>query len=201
MKLPVPYYKSKKDTDCGPLALKMALEYLGEKHPFQEIAKEEKQTETGLVWAAGIARASKRMGFRTKIISNNNFNPNDNDIDYYDRYSNNKGKIILREIQREIKRMGVEIEEKDISLNELLKYVSKDSIAIVLVNWFIISGQPGFTGHFLTIVGYDNKNVYFHNPGMAEAMDYLRINKDIFLKSWESKGTDKEAIVIFRKSN
>ena len=55
MKLKVPFYKSKKDTDCGPLALRMALAYLGERHTFQKLAREERQIDTGLVWSVGIA--------------------------------------------------------------------------------------------------------------------------------------------------
>lgn len=71
MKLKVPFYRSKKDADCGPLALKMALAYLGENHPFNKIAKLEKQLSTGLVWSAGIALAAKKLGFPVKFISTN----------------------------------------------------------------------------------------------------------------------------------
>ncbi len=198
MKLKVPFYKSIKDTDCGPLALRMALAYFGENHTFEDISKQERQLETGLVWSVGIARASKIFGFKTKLVSTNNFS-HEEDIDYYKQYSNDSGKIVLKELSDEIKKIGVEIEERNISLEELLKHVSRNSIPILLVNWFVIANRPGFSGHFLLITGYDKENIYVHNPGIANARAHLSIKKEIFVRAWESKGTDKDAIVIFRK--
>ncbi len=199
MKIKVPFYKSEKDTDCGPLALRMALAYLGEEHTFKEISEEERQIDTGLVWSIGIARAAKKLGFKTKFISTTNFNPEEDDIEYYKKYSHDKAKIILKELSDEIKEMQIEVQEKNMSLKKLLNYVSKDSIPIALVNWFVIAGKDGFSGHFLTITGYDDENVYVHNPGIVSPMAYLPIKRDLFLKAWESKGTDKDTIVIYRK--
>ena len=39
MKLNVPYIKSKTDIDCGQLALKMVLEYFGEKKEVDELTE------------------------------------------------------------------------------------------------------------------------------------------------------------------
>ncbi|MBS3072647.1 peptidase C39 family protein [Candidatus Pacearchaeota archaeon] len=199
MKIKVPFYKSKKDTDCGLLALKMALAYLGEKYICQKIAKEIRQLDTGLVWSVGVARASKMLGFPTKFISTTNFSHEESDIDYYKKYSDDRGKIILKELFEEIKKIGVEVQERDMPIDELLSYVSENSIPIVLVNWYVISGKEGFSGHFLPISGYDEENIYVHNPGLASAMPYLPIKRNVFLKAWESKGTDKDTIIIYRK--
>jgi len=199
MKLSVPFYKSKKDTDCGPLALRMALTYLGESHTFKKISQEERQIDTGLVWSVGIARASRILGFPTKFISTTNFSHEESDINYYKKYSHDKAKIILKELSEEVKKIGVEIQEKNMPLKELLSYVSENSIPIVLVNWYVIAGKDGFSGHFLSVTGYDRENVYVHNPGIASAMPYLPIKRDVFLRAWESKGTDKDTVVISRK--
>lgn len=198
MKLKVPFYKSKKDTDCGPLALKMVLDYFGGKYSFKKIAKEERQIDTGLVWSVGIARASRILGFKTKLISTTNFSHEEDDIDYYKKYAHDKAKIVLKELSDEIKKIGVEIQEKDIDLKELLNYVSESSVPIVLINWFVLVGKSGFSGHFLPITGYDDENVYVHNPGLSDAQAYMAIKKNLFVKSWESKGTDKDTIIISR---
>ncbi len=199
MQIPVPFYKSSKDTDCGPLALQMSLEFLGEKHSFEEIAEKERQIDTGIVWSAGIARASRLLGFPTTFISTSNFSHEENDIDYYQKYAHDRAKIILRELHDEIKKMDITIRERDMSLGELLSYVSKDSIPIVLVNWYVLADREGFSGHFLPITGYDEEHIYVHNPGLASAMPYLPIKKEIFVRAWESKGTDKDTIIIYRK--
>ena len=39
MKLGVPFLKAKKDTDCGPLAVKMVIGYFGKEFLFDEILK------------------------------------------------------------------------------------------------------------------------------------------------------------------
>ncbi len=196
MKIDVPYYASKKDTDCGPLALKMALEYLGEDHSFEEIAEKERQLDSGMVWSGGIARAAKKFGFPVKLISISNFSHEENDIEFYKKYADNKAMIVLKELSEEL---GDTVEEKDMSIEELLKFVSEDSVPIVLVNWYVIAEKEGFNGHFLPVVGYDEENIYVHNPGLARAQAYLPIKRDLFVKAWESKGTDKDTIVIFRK--
>jgi len=199
MKISVPFYKSKIDTDCGPLALIMALAHLGERHTFKEISEKERQIDTGLVWSVGIARASKVLGFPTKFVSTTNFSHEESDIDYYKKYSHDKAKIVLKELSEEIKKIGVEVQERNMTLKELLSYVSENSIPIVLVNWYVIAGKDGFSGHFLSVSGYDEENVYVHNPGLASAMPHLPIKRDVFLRAWESKGTDKDTVIIYRK--
>jgi hypothetical protein len=199
MKINVPFYKSKKDTDCGPLALKMAAEYLGKKASFDKISKLERQLDSGLVWSAGIARAAKKLGFGVKFISTSNFS-HEEGIDYYKKYANDKGKMILEELKKEIKELGVEIIEKDMDLNELLSYVGEKSIPIVLINWYIIVEKDGFSGHFASVTGYDDDYVYVHNPGLAQAQAYLKISREKFTKAWESKGTDKDTVIIYSKT-
>lgn len=199
MKLNVPFYKSQTNTDCGPLALKMTLEYLGKKLSFEEISKKERQLDSGLVWSAGIARAAKIFGFPAKIISMTNFNQETDDIEYYKKYSNDKCKIVLKELLEEVRKIGVEVQERDMPLKELLDYVSENSIPIVLINWKIVAGKKGFSGHFLPITGYDEENVYVHNPGLASPMAHFPIKRELFVKAWESKGTDKDVIIIYKK--
>ena len=197
MLLPVPFHKSLKDTDCGPLALKMVLEYFGKKLPIEQIAKEEKQLETGLVWTLGILRAAHKLGFRAKLISTTNFSHTE-DIDYYKKYANDKGMLVLKELEKEAKQLNLDVEEKNMPLNELLGYVTENSVPIVLINWFVVAGKEGFSGHFVPLVGFDEENVYVHNPGIASAQPYLKVKRAKFVQAWESKGTDKDCVVVFK---
>ena len=76
---------SEKNTDCGPVVLKMVLEYFGENHSIEEISRLEKRLESGLVWSSGIALASKKLGFPVRFASITNFIPED--IEYYINYN------------------------------------------------------------------------------------------------------------------
>ncbi|MFP4645638.1 MAG: peptidase C39 family protein [Candidatus Woesearchaeota archaeon] len=198
MKLDVPYHASKKDTDCGPLALKMVLEFFGEQHEFAELSHLERQLDTGLVWSAGIARAAIKLGFTSTFITKT-VQESIPDNEYYDTYALDDARAILQQLTFEIKKAGVEIRQLDLSLAELLGSVSEDSIPIVLVNWNVIRGKKGFSGHFLPITGYDEQQVYVHNPGLDMAASHLPIDKVLFLKAWETKGTDKDVVIIYRK--
>ena len=199
IKINVPFYKSKKEADCGPLALKMILKYFGENHSFEELSELEKALDSGMVWSLGIARAAKKLGFPVKFISDKNFNFEEDEIDFYKKYADNKAMLILKKLKKDAKKLGIKIQKKNIPIEELLTYVSKNSIPIVLINWYVISGKRGFNGHFLPITGYDNKKIYVHNPGLASAQSYLPIKRELFLKAWESKGTNKDTIIIYRK--
>jgi hypothetical protein len=53
MKLDVPFYFSKTDSDCGPVALKMALEYLGSLISWKSLKMEERALECSMVWSSG----------------------------------------------------------------------------------------------------------------------------------------------------
>lgn len=106
----------------------------------------------------------------------------------------------MKEICKEIKNLDVKIQKRNIFLKELLNYVSQDSIPIVLVNWYLIRGKKGFSGHFIAITGYDKENIYSHNSSIADAMPYFPIKRKTFLKAGESKGTDKDTVVIYRKN-
>ncbi len=197
MMINVPFYRSEKDIDCGPIALKMALEYLGEEHSMEEISILEKRLKSGLVWSTGIALASEKLGFPARFISISNFIPED--IEYYKKYADDKSKLILKEIQDELKNLGAKMEERNIALSELLNYVSENSVPIVLLDWHVISGKEGYQGHYVPVTGYDDENVYVHNPGIANAMAFMPIKREVFLKAWEAKGTDKDTIIIYKK--
>lgn len=199
MKLPVPFIQAKTDLDCGPLALQMVLAYFGKNYSIHEIAKAQKQLDTGLVWSAGIARAAKVLGFHVRFISSTNFDHQVDQIDYYKHYSHDKGMLTVKELHDELKQLQIPNEERNMSLKELLDMVTENSIPIVLVNWYVLARKEGFSGHFLPITGYDEEFVYVHNPGMASPQAHLPIKRERFKEAWESKGTDKDTVIVFRK--
>jgi hypothetical protein len=197
MKLKVPFYKLTKQNDCGPVVLKMVLDYFKNSISLEKISKLEKQLDSGMVWTLGIAVAAKKAGHKVKFFSISNFA--NEEVDFYKKYANDKAKLTLEELKLEAKKEEVVFEEKDIPLEELLRYVTKDSIPIVLLNWYVIAGLRGFHGHFLPITGYDKQNVYVHNPGIAQAQAHLSIKRELFKKAWEAEGTDKDTVIVYRK--
>ena len=196
MKLNIPFKKSIKDTECGPRALQMVLKYFGKNYSINKLSKLTKQLPSGLTWTQGIAVAAKKLGFNVKIFSKSNFLHEEKRINYYNKLSKDEGIKVLKELIRESKRLKIPTEEKNLSINQLKKLITPNSIPIALINWFVLSKRKGYSGHFLTLSGYDRENIYVHNPGIANAQEFLPIKNRLFKKAWESPGTDKDLIVI-----
>ena len=54
-------------------------------------------------------------------------------------------------------------------------------------------------GHFVPIVGYDEKNIYVHNQGLTNPTENLSIPRELFEQARKAKGTDEDIIFIYRK--
>jgi len=194
MKLNIPFYKSEKDIECAQRCLQMVLKYFKEKHSIKELSKLTKQLPTGMTWTAGIARASKILGFNTKIISKTNFSHSENEIEYYKKHA--KEMDTLHALIKENKQLNIPSLEKNLSINQLTKLLTKNSIPIILINWNTLAKKENYQGHFVVFSGYDDENIYIHNPGITKAQAFMPIKKELFKKAWESKGTDKDIILI-----
>ncbi|GBE20112.1 MAG TPA: hypothetical protein ENG87_00185 [Candidatus Pacearchaeota archaeon] len=202
MKLKVPFYKQKNKNDCGPTALQMVLEYLGEPHSREELMNLVYSDKSGVTWTLGLARAATNLGFKTEFYTIClDFNPENYKLDYYkkeaDGVSSVKGK--LKRLKIESHNLGVQMGERSLTLEELLSKISKDCIPIILLDWSKIKGTDDFIGHFVVIVGYDNKNVYVHNQEFHNPGAFISIDRELFDEARKSNGTDEDIVYIHRK--
>lgn len=198
MKLEVPFFRSETDADCGPLALKMVLAFFGRDVSFEEIARRERRLDSGMVWSLGIAVAARERGYKVEFYSSENFSLDDG-IDFYEKYADDRARLVLEGLKREAGRLG--ILKGDLSFDVLLEKVTAGSVPIVLINWFVLAGKDGFSGHFVPVTGYDEEFVYIHNPGLASPMAHMPVRRELFKRAWESKGTDKDCIIAFRSAS
>ena len=132
MKIDVPFHKSEHDNEWGQRALQMVLDYFGEKHSFKELYDLQRALEHGMVWSLGITLASKELGFDVRFFSEENFNEED-ELDFYKKYADDKAMLLLKELKDKVLKMGVKLEEGKMSLDELLNFVTKDSVPIAIV--------------------------------------------------------------------
>ncbi len=200
MKLNVPFYVQGHN-ECGPVSLQMVLEFLGNKQD-KDILKKNLQSESsGTTWTLDLARISAKLGFKTEFYSKSlGFNPENFNLEFYKKETDgaDQAKQKLVKLQHDCLKLGVSLHEKTLSLNEVLSKINESSTAIVLLNWRIIKNQEGFTGHFLPIVGYDDKNVFVHDSGPNNATPYFAIERSLFDKARKSKGTDEDIVFINR---
>ncbi len=203
MKLEIPFFKQTSPLNCGPIALKMVLAYLGKDEEVNVL-----EARTGIKEGKGIstiqiATAAASSGFKTYFYSKYIlFNEENLKHEFYQKY-NDMDLEQSRGWVEDAKSVGVNIQERTQSLEELLGFVKKDSVPIILLDWNIVKArkEKGYQGHFVPIVGYDEQNVYVHNHGLSGTQKFLSIPKHIFDEARKAEGTDEDIIVVYRNKS
>lgn len=196
-KFNVPYYEQNKKYMCGCANLRMAAAYLGRKRSYPQIKRLVRTLNSGMVLAEGIAVGGYELGlgvrYYGKDLSLNTKLP------YIKKGLGKDGLTVIKELKEKIKAYNIEVKKKNISLKNLLGYLTKNSLPIVLVNSNVLDRKPGHNGHYLTIVGHDKKTIYVHNSGTRWPFPYWPIKKTLFEEAWSSRHADKKTIILYKK--
>jgi len=198
MKLKVPFYEQTTEQNCGPVALKMVLEFLGERFSVEELEKAANTKEKEAVFTIQLAIAAKRPGFNVDFYSKNlKLNEENLNLEFYKKNTSLVSKDINKFL-REAEKLGVKLHERAVNREEITSFISKDSVPIIILDWSIITEKPekGFVGHFVPIVGYNKDSFYVHNHGFINPKPFLQIKKETFEKARKSLGTDEDILVI-----
>jgi len=199
MKLNVPFYKQTTEMNCGPLALKMALDYLGKNLSIEELEKQTELKRGKALPTIKLALVAKQLGFRTKFFTKNfENNPENLKMDFYKKYWDMNGEESQR-IFQEAEKAGIELHEKTLSLENIINNIREDRIIIILLDWNVIAKKQGYQGHFVPVVGYDEENIYIHNQGFDSPQAFMPIKRQTFDKARKAKGTDEDLLIIYRK--
>lgn len=200
MKLDVPFYKQTTGLNCGPVALKMVLGYLGEDFSIEELEEKTGIKEGKATSTLNLAKAAVDLGFKIKLISISVLPVQENlTSEFHKKFLEDSYIEKVNKLFTYLKEKNVEMVEKSIDLKELLSYVSEDSIPVVLLDWNVIFPRyNGYNGHFVPVVGYDDENVIIHNHGLKDTKEFMEIKKELFDKARKSKGTDEDVLIIYR---
>ena len=134
--------------------------------------------------------------YNTPLLSSS-FDSDQSGLEDLESWTGTEEKI--NRLMAECLELGVKLEEKSLTSEEVLSKLSQDCVAIVLLDWSKVKGEGSFQGHFLPIVGYDDEYVYLHQPGPKDAMPNFKIEKKLFDEARISKGTDEDIVFIYRK--
>lgn len=202
MKLQVPFYKQENKNDCGPTALQMVLEFLGEKHKREELMDLVDSERSGATWTPGLAVAAAELGFKAEFYTKSaGANPENFKLEFYKKETDGlaSGEQKLARIRKRGKELGVKMEETTLDLNEILSKISENCVPIVLLDWGKIVGKDSYHGHFVPIVGYDEESVFVHNQGTTNPQEFFSIKKELFDEARKAVGTDEDIAFIYRK--
>lgn len=138
------------------------------------------------------------------------FNEDNAHLDYYqwhggsDTFSASESEALVRRARK----AGAVCTERALSLSELLGILSAERLAIVLLDWNVVTGGDrdgyGYLGHFVVVVGFDAEAVFVHNPGILLRARLLagprqRIARDVFDRARTAPGTDQDVLLLSAK--
>ena len=201
IRLDIPFYLQTTKLNCGPITLKMVLEFLGEEHSLEELESLAGIKEGKAVSTIRLAIAARKLGFKvdfySKIIG---LNPENLKLDFYKNLSD-LDKKELETLNQEAKSLGVNIFQKALFLDSIIENIEEDRAMIVLLDWNKIKGKEGFQGHFVPIVGFDKENILVHNHGFLNPSSFLSLTKNQFEQARKAKGTDEDLLIIYKKTD
>jgi len=202
MKLNVPLFAQTSLLNCGPTALRMVLAYFDKDYGLDLLSKLVRIQDGKGVSTIKIAIAASELGYKVKFYSISlTFNQSNMELDYYKKYGDLTRVHESEKLCEEAKKKRIELQERSISLEELLSFITEDSIPIVLLNWSVVVGkkEKGYVGHFVPVVGYDDNNIFVHNQDTNNPQAFVAIPKNIFEEARKAKGTDEDIAIIYRK--
>jgi hypothetical protein len=201
MRLAIPFFRQTSKLNCGVAALRMVLAYFGKCYEAKVL-----EARIGIKEGKGISTiqieiAAASLGYRADFYSKHIlFRKENMKHEFYQKYRDidlEKSKKLLEDA----KSAGVNIQEKALSLKEILESVTKDSVPIVLIDRNVVKArrENGYQGHFVPIVGFDEKNVYIHNSELDDSQEFVLVQKRTFDEARKAEGTDEDVVIIHRK--
>lgn len=201
MKLGVPFIKQTTKFNCGPVALQMIFSYFEDNHSLSILegkcgSKDEKAIST-----LSLAICAKELGYGAELHSDSlEINEGLMDMDYYKEHGGiNWVEDVKKQIE-EARQKGVKLIEGELELDGILNKINESCVPIILLDWNVIKGaeDKGYQGHFVPIVGYDDKNILVHNHGFLKPTAFLEIPRDVFDKARKAKGTEGDILFLKR---
>ena len=125
------------------------------------------------------------------------------------RYGKDAEKIIKNldmAVAEEYSEKAVEnnlIQVKRLRFDEIEKDIEEGYVPIMVIDLnVILDGKSrSYNGHSVVVTGFDEKYVYYHEPGyfLSGPRAHKRVPKKLFLKAWNANGTDNCVIIVYGK--
>lgn len=198
MKINLPCIKQLTNFDCGPTALQSVFSYFGKNVSVDEMHEVAEVGSEKAFWSVDLGIVAKKLGFPCTLYTIFDSGVSYENLDLYQQGALSINDSEIAHKTALAKSVGLDIIKKSFSLEGVLSEISEDSLVISLIDWNIIEPKEGrnYAGHFITLNGYDEKNVLF-----LDSYDGLEksFNRELYDKARKARGTDEDLLVIKRK--
>ncbi len=171
--LGVPYYPQSLDFTCGPACLMMAMRHHGYPVPLERWLELTLWREATTVFmlsghggcsAHGLAVAALRRGFQATVVSP------DTGVPFLDSVRDPEKKDVIQlsheTFQRELKALGGSVDNRQFGVDDVVAALRRGAIPIVLVSGYRLYAEK--MPHWVVVTGYDEENLYIHDPVVLE---------------------------------
>lgn len=176
--LGVPYYPQTLDFTCGPASLMMAMRHHGYPVPLERWLELTLWREATTVFmtsghggcsAHGLAVAALRRGFHATVVTR------DAGVPFIDSVRDPEKKEVValshEVFEREMRALGGRVEVRNFGVADVVEAIGRGAVPIVLVSGYRLYAQK--QPHWVVMTGYDDENVYLHDPTVEEPMSRL----------------------------
>jgi len=205
----IPFYSNTPDnTHCFQASLKMILKYYwpNEEYGWEELDRITAKKESLWTWPMAGLIWLKEKGLEVIDIEPFDYNKFIELGGQYliDEYGEEVGNAQIRnsDIGQEIKIAKKFIETIEIKRSipeqaDIKRFLEKDYIVAANVNADAMDEKIGYSGHFVVIFGFDEKNFILHDPGLP-ATENRKVPFEIFEKAWAYPNEKAKNIMAFK---
>lgn len=161
---------------CVPAVVAMVLAYFMPERPFtlQEVEKLCGYVPGKGTWKPQLLLSLNELGFQTQWIEDFNHHKFAEDPESYLTTILDKDaldwQIKNSDLPKEADRIkqylakGLPLEQRKGTRQDIKDFLNNGWLVMLEVNENVIAGIPGYLGHVVLVVGYDDDNVTIHNP-------------------------------------
>ena len=205
----VPFFPNTADnTHCLQAVLKMILKYFEPQkdYSFEELNILSDKAPEKWTWATRALINLHKMGYR--LVNMEDFD--------YQKFSQNGEKYLIKKFGKKIacqqmthsnikKEMVdakefVEIFGNDFVLPEtknIKRFIDSNYLVGCNINANILNKEPDYCGHFILVIGYDDQNIFIHDPGAPPIPNRQVILSD-FTSAWAYPSHYNQNLTAFK---
>jgi len=212
LKLPVPYYGQTLNFTCGAACLIMIMKFFDPKTVYDRADEIGFWKEATLVYTTsgiggtsphGLGLVAAQQGFSARVLVSTDKTP------FIKTVRKEKKKEIIRLVDEDLRyragEAGVSSAVYGFSLDDILSMMYRGMIPIVLVSTYRLTGDR--VPHWVVITGFDNKNVFIHDPDLDSYKKHEHRARNIAIgrtdfRKMSRYGTDayRSAVLIAKSS-
>lgn len=202
--LDVPFFANDGDGKrCMQVAARMALAFFGREVSTDEIDQISGRPSDGWTWSVQIVEALHKLGAQVMLhtlADGSAFLGSDEDLRA--SIGEQAYRVVRAEADPSAIRAAVSycaqhgLRSTVMNTDDLKRALDARFVPLVLIDYNVLIGKPGFAGHMIPLVGYDETGFFYHESGPLNAQKNAHVSFEAFEHAWFAPGTDRDAIIV-----